>query len=587
MPAPQAQVTWSELLEALYFAETCFTRWGNEGALTAPQLAAITSFYAVCRETQTKAAAAGGLAPADFGLPPARPQQSPTARALRHWAFVDAEILRHHAANRLGLAQVHQFRGEVRERTARRRLELEEIPEVQPLEEAPAAAFRAGAVVTRTTQRPLSVANFFGAAVAVMVAAVAALAVLGLTEWQQHAPWLMLVPFAYLVAARATRGRPEETAFASVAHATALVMLVSSLASTVRGFTQIVEKEPLNLVPALFFAEAAAFYALASAWRRHPVTMHLCAAAACAAVWQILTYFGVPAEAYTLTFALVGLGLVAAYRFATLDRFAAGGLARTAFEGGNTLLSLALLAGLFMGAARVASQQMHPAQDIITFQFVAVSLALVAVTLVAIGLVRAADWRRWYVVMTVCQALVILLALQLLSHLSVYQKLEIFSVIVGLALLVLGHVGWYREQDRQSDLVSVSLFLGSLLGGLPLAIATLVDRAREHADPLHDHLILLNELGFLAVSVLLLASGFVLQLKSTTLIGAGLTVLYFVTLLVYVPWGRLNTVAILITAGGGVIFGTGLVLSLYRDRLLALPERIQKREGVFRVLSWR
>jgi hypothetical protein len=39
--------------------------------------------------------------------------------------------------------------------------------------------------------------------------------------------------------------------------------------------------------------------------------------------------------------------------------------------------------------------------------------------------------------------------------------------------------------------------------------------------------------------------------------------------------------------GGGLFFGIGLLLSVYRDRLLTLPERFKRREGVFRVLSWR
>jgi hypothetical protein len=36
-----------------------------------------------------------------------------------------------------------------------------------------------------------------------------------------------------------------------------------------------------------------------------------------------------------------------------------------------------------------------------------------------------------------------------------------------------------------------------------------------------------------------------------------------------------------------VVFGFGLLLSVYRDRLLALPEKIKRREGVCRVLGWR
>jgi len=119
-----------------------------------------------------------------------------------------------------------------------------------------------------------------------------------------------------------------------------------------------------------------------------------------------------------------------------------------------------------------------------------------------------------------------------------------------------------------------------VLFGVPLAIAALVDRSR-------DHFILANEIGFLAASLLLFTSGFLLQIKATTLTGAALTILYFATLLIFVPWNRINTVAILIAVGGGVLFLVGLLLSLYRDRLLTLPDRIHRRQGIYRVLNWR
>ena len=66
-----------------------------------------------------------------------------------------------------------------------------------------------------------------------------------------------------------------------------------------------------------------------------------------------------------------------------------------------------------------------------------------------------------------------------------------------------------------------------------------------------------------------------------------LTVLYFLTLVIFLPWSRLNAVAIFILVGGGVLFSSGLLLSVYRDRLLTLPDRIKRREGLFRVLNWR
>jgi hypothetical protein len=435
-----------------------------------------------------------------------------------------------------------------------------------------ALSCRAGAYLYRRTWPQLSAVYFFATAAATLLGATALLAALGLNTWQQHAPWLMLLPIAYLIAAHLYRGHTAEQPLVWISHAATAVMLVTSLASSLEGFT-LVTHRPLNLVLALFFAEAAVFYGLATALRRHAATIHLTAAMACGALWQLLNYLGVESEYYTLTFALVGLGLLLAYRFAVVERFAAEPLADAAFQSANTLLSLSFLAAIFLGLSRLATDQ-------IRWGLVGLLVALTAISLLALALVRHKAWRRWYVVMAIGQTGLTFLALSVLSVLSPLQKLEVFCVVIGLLLLAVGHIGWYREQERQNDLVTLSLLLGSLLVGVPLAIATLIDRSRNDFIPL-------NEFGFLAASVLLLTTGFLFQLKSTTLTGAALTVLYFVTLLVFVPWSRLNAVAISITVGGGTLFVTGLLLSVYRDRLLTLPDRIKHREGLFRVLNWR
>jgi hypothetical protein len=436
-----------------------------------------------------------------------------------------------------------------------------------------AVACRAGAHVTRVRWPTVSMINFFATGAATMVAAVACLAALGLSRWEDHAPWMMLLPIAYLIGARIYRGRPMEQPLIWVAHSATVVMLVSSVMMSVEGFGRIVEQQRVNLILALFFAEAALFYGLAVAWLRQEAALGLCVAAACGSVWQLLTYAGFQAEAYTVCFACLGLLMLLAYRLSVLDAIASGGLTRAAFAGGNALLSLSFVASIFIGASRLASHRVE-------WAFVGLCAVILVISALAVAIVPAADWRRWYVVIGVLQAMQLLLAIQALSTLSIYQKLEIFSVAAGLCLLVVGHIGWFRESEHENDLVSVSLLLGSLLAGLPLAIATLVDRW-------HDQFLILNELGFLTVSILLLATGFIFQLKSTTLTGAGLTIAYFLMLLLYVPWKQLNAVAISIAAGGGLLFGTGLLLSLYRDRLLALPEKIHRHEGVFRVLNWR
>ena len=63
---------------------------------------------------------------------------------------------------------------------------------------------------------------------------------------------------------------------------------------------------------------------------------------------------------------------------------------------------------------------------------------------------------------------------------------------------------------------------------------------------------------------------------------------YLVTLLLYINMlENVQTAAIWMTIGGGAIFAAGVLLSIYRDRLLTLPDQVRRREGIFRVLGWR
>jgi hypothetical protein len=150
---------------------------------------------------------------------------------------------------------------------------------------------------------------------------------------------------------------------------------------------------------------------------------------------------------------------------------------------------------------------------------------------------------------------------------------------LGTALLVAGHIGWYREQ-RQSDLVGFSLFLGSVLVALPLAIAVMTWR---YFGIFHGP----DEIALLAAGTVLFLAGVACRVKSTTLAGAAALVMWLVTLLIYLPWSQWDLPAIALMVGGGAIFLIGLLLSVFRDRLLALREKIRRREGLFRVLTWR
>jgi hypothetical protein len=446
-----------------------------------------------------------------------------------------------------------------------------------------ALSCRASAYLFRHSRPGLSLTYFFGTAAATLVGAAGLLKVVSpQMGWQGQAPLLMLIPLLYLAAARLYQGHTPEKPLLWVAHAATIVMLISSIGAAFRGFLRI-EHDALNLALATFFAEATIFYLMEALWRKHAISVYACTVTACAAVWQLLKYGGFAEEYYILTFAVVGLLLLIAYRFAVLESMNLAGMARAAFQSGNALLSLAFVAGALL----VLGQLLGGGAD----KGVLVSLlaALIVMALLAAALIRQPAWRRWYVVAAIVNAALVVLVLAVLGHLTLPQKLEIACVSIGLLLLVVGHLGWYREQERHSDEVTLSLLLGSLLVAVPLALAVLYCRSFYEKEEMFDLFHTLNELGMLTAGLLLLSAGFMCQIKSTTLSGAFLTALYLVSLVLFMRVGPkiLQTTAVYIMVGGGAFFTAGLLLSLYRDRLLVLPKRIKRREGVFRVLTWR
>jgi hypothetical protein len=388
---------------------------------------------------------------------------------------------------------------------------------------------------------------------------------------------LMVIPILYVIAARLYRGHTPEKPLMWAAQSATAVILVAVLAASARLTPEhVFEPEVgsrLNLSLAAILGEAGLFYALAAAFRKQGVNIYLCAATACGAVWQLLQYWQVGPEYYTLTFALAGFILLVGYRLALWERT---GLAQPAFQSANALLSLSFVAAALLTLSRLATRSAD-----VHWSLVILLSALAVLSLLAAWLVRHAAWRRWYLVMAIIEGALTFLTIHVLSQLTVWEKMEIFSVAIGTALLVIGHVGWHREQENQEDLVSFSLLIGSLLVGVPLAIAVIIHRSEPHFSSL-------NELGMLMAGILLLATGFMFELRSTTITGATLLMIYLVTMVLYINMLKnVQTAAIWMTIGGAVIFGTGVLLSVYRDRLLTLPDLVKRREGVFRVLTWR
>lgn len=453
-----------------------------------------------------------------------------------------------------------------------------------------AVSCRVAAHLHRQTRPTLSAIYLFGAAAATLVGLAGLLSVAGLETWEQQALILMLLPAAYLVAAWVYRGSTSEVPFVWCGHVAALVLLAWGIVAlgvpdvTLAGRNLFLlanpetsalaiqnfflrQGDPANLFQAAFFAEVALFYGLAAGLQRHRLSVYLMALSATAAVWQLLNYAQVPEVGYILAFAGIGLALLAAYRF--------GGLSLPAFACANALLSLSAVGGVLLTLKDLMTHRPDEQGVLLGMQ-----LALIAASLAAAVLVNQAEWRRWYVLAAVALAGLMIVTFVVLTGMRFEQKVEVACVLLGGMLLIVGHAGWYREDDHESDVVGFSLFLGCVLTAVPLTVAVI---AWRHANEFH----IPDEVGMLALGIGLFASGSILRLRWTTVTGALLLFVWAATLLIYLPWSKLDAAAIALMVGGGSVFLVGLLLSVYRDRLLALPELVRRREGVFRVIGWR
>ncbi len=458
-----------------------------------------------------------------------------------------------------------------------------------------ALACRAAAYLYRRSYPELSAFYFFATAAATLVFAAELTWLVGLKPWETEAPVLMVIPILYLIAAHLYRGHTPEKPLAWCAHAATVVMLVCSLYVAAGVIPQVREVMPLagpthHLLLAVFCVQAAIYYGVAAALRKQGWNIYLTTVMLCGAVWQLLSFYDAPGEIYPLAFTLLGLGLLIAYRLALLEQWQWSGLSRAGFQSANALTMLGFVAGLLLSLTRLLLPQDMLARLHALGEWewplrhaLHLMLFLTVVGLVAAWLVQQQAWRRAYVTSAIVAAAMSALLFHRLHPLNPWQTLEVVTVLGGLLLLTAAHVGWYREPDeRSSDTVTMGLFFGSAAVVLPLAIATVVNRFFLRISPI-------DELALVFGSVALLGSGVLCRLKTTTLFGAVTLALYVLMVLIYMHRFLREQVliGIYLTLGGVLLFGTGLALSVYRDRLLALPDKIKRREGLFRVFGWR
>jgi hypothetical protein len=450
------------------------------------------------------------------------------------------------------------------------------------------ACTRALAVVFQSRNPKFASAYLFLSAASVLVAVAGTLRAVGVTDWSHQAPVLMLVPIGYIIAARSWRGQQPEWPLAVAAQVSTGVILIHLLFSAVRvdNFLVPIEGSIENLWLALVFAEATIFYLLATFLRRRADNIYAATACACAVIWQLAGYLSVPSEAYTVLYAVLGLIVLAASRISGIEHVrtfhssgtessALLGRGRAAFYSASALLSLAFLSCLMQGLTRLSTSQVR--WPLFT------ALAITTFTGIVAAIISPTPiWRRIYVTWSIGLACLAFLTLNVLIDLTVWQKIEIFCTAAGIVLLVGGYIGRFLEGDREeSDGVTLALFLGSLLAPIALLIGTLYYRFYEHKISYSD------EAGLVLVTVLMLVTGYSWQLKAPTMFGGVNLVAYLLVLVGMLAILPNVAMGVYLAAGGALLFAVGIALSIYRERLLALPEKIRTREGVFQVLSWR
>jgi hypothetical protein len=271
----------------------------------------------------------------------------------------------------------------------------------------------------------------------------------------------------------------------------------------------------------------------------------------------------------------LGLAPTTVYRHHGQPTTVLRGRGLAALQCGHGILTVAALAALMQGLAGLAARD---AQWLDIISIFVTALAAGAASFVS----PPSPWRRVYATAAVALAAVGFLRLNILIDLNGWQKFEIFAVVAGAIILAASHWALFRETDRsQDDAVSLGLSLGSILVAGTLLTAVLYHRWWDAGPSLY------NELALLTFTIVMAVTGVAWQIRATTLFGGGALAIYLIVMITSLAYRPQVAVGVYLAAGGALVFATGIALSVYREKLLKLPEQISKREGIFKILNWR
>lgn len=394
-----------------------------------------------------------------------------------------------------------------------------------------------------------------------------------------------LAPLAMIFVAHLTGAEDRQVAWRLSAQLGG-VLLMGAVGAALLGVGPATVATTYDATPLLtggLFAELALIFGLASFPSRGRAPQGkagatLAAICCWAAAWQALLLAGLVTYAPVLAASMLGVVFLVVARLR--DRHAAGL---------NTAGAVMTLGGAAAGLLLTTNRLLGGGVE---WQLVSLLVGQAAVAVVAALLAKTAGVRRALYVAIAGNLVACVLVINALSILSFGQRMELLLTVLGGVLLFAGHRGWMKESGRKDGLVTFNLAAGSLLATAPLACGLLAMRLGDNGDitgaAASFAWTLLHEVGVLAIGLLLLGAGVLCRIRWTTLAGAAalLTHVVSLVLLIHLP-DQLQNIAVYMMIGGATFFATAALLSIYRDRLLQVPDRIRSGEGVFRVLSWR
>jgi len=316
--------------------------------------------------------------------------------------------------------------------------------------------------------------------------------------------------------------------------------------------------------------------------RKAYVSSRLCYLFAVASFSQVLAHFGFSTDySLVLSATISGVGLLVVGLLTKTGRDESNKDSKWGSfeEAGNTLVFIGSVTGFLLSINRLfGREESFALLGLLVFQVAAIVFA---------GLM--ASTRNWRLTFRAAGVMNVLGGVAIVNNLVVAhaaQRVELCSLLIGIALLVLGHIAWYREGEKHDETATLSLWGGSLLLSVPLAIGLLYYRSFEVNTILNWWFF--HEAAAIGTALALLALGLSCRIRSTTICGAGLLTTYVVSVVTMIQWpGQLKSVSLVMMVGGGLFFVIALVLSIYRDRLLSIPSDIREGNGMFKVLRWR